>query len=263
MTQGGYDAILADAGVRRVCVSLIPGRCGSTLLASLVAQLGCCGNGHEAFNERRASRWRRVGETGRGYFAAAVREHSLGGVFWFQITPQRHDQLLTNCAPSISRGWRYSVILRRDLVAQAMSLVYAIDTGIWHSSHPSYSPFSPLRLSGDLDLIADRVFDWMAFIVTMERRIVEILEAHDDGPWLTLFFEDIIRDQPLAVRQFCRAAGVDVPSPLPPFQETLRRLAKQGDDLVRERLHARHGDRILRLTDQRAKGILAKLLPTS
>jgi LPS sulfotransferase NodH len=256
ITQGGYDAMLADAGVGRVCVSLIPGRCGSSLLASLVEQLGCCGNGHEVFNERRASKWRLVGGSGCEYFAAAVREHSLGGVFWFQITPQRHNHLLTNCAPSISRAWRYSVILRRDIVAQAISYIYAIGSGVWHSSCPSYSPTSPVELSGDLDLIADRVFEWIAFIIRIERQIVEILESRDDGPFWVYFYEDIVRDQARAVSEFCRDAGVDVPNSLPPFQETLRRLEKQGVELVRERLFARHHDGVQRLAEERAEGIL-------
>jgi LPS sulfotransferase NodH len=257
LTHDDYQRILSEVGVRRVCVSLIPGRCGSTLLGQLVAQWGCCGTGTEAFHERQEAQWRRFVTSDGFYFASVVRREALGGIFWFQSTPLRHDYLLTMVAPTIPSTWRYSAILRRDVVAQAMSYVFAIGSGVWHSSSRRYDPSTPIGLKEDLDLLAERVVHWIVELVAIEERIRQILDARIDGPPLVLFYEDIVRDPQEAMLRFCRDAGSMPPVDAPPARQTLSRLKKRGDEQLRERLMARHGDSVSRLLDARAESTLA------
>lgn len=256
ITAHEYAVILAAAGSPRVCATLIPGRCGSTLLANLVTQWACCGQGNEVFNERPAERWRARAKTAHEFFGRALRTQQLGGVFWFQATPQRYDHLLSKLDPAISTTWRLSAILRADVVAQAMSYVYAIGSGIWHSFSTRYRPESPIDLPGDLDVMADRVFMWAERIVAMEARIRAILERQPGPSPLVLFHEDIVREPQAAVRRFCHDAGVVAPHPEEPFQQAVSRLAKRGEADLRERLFDRHAESLRCLDQFRREGIL-------
>lgn len=252
-----YESILVDAGVRKVCVSLIPGRCGSTLFGEMVAQWGCFGKGTEAFNERPREKWLRHAGSGREFLSWVIRHRAAGGVFWFQAAPHRHDHLLTGLDPAIPRDWRYSVILRRNIVAQAMSYVYAIGSQVWHSSCPGFDPSTPLDLPGKVDLLADQVLDWVSQLVRYEDRIRAILDERGDERTLVLFYEDIICDPREAVSRFYRDAGVAPPLDPPPFRQTLSRLRKRNEAQLRECVLARHGDEVRRIENAREAGILA------
>lgn len=257
ITAGEYAALLAASGSPRVCATLIPGRCGSTLLASLVTQLACCGRGNEVFNEQPLKRWRNRAATARGFLEQRLIRLQLGGVFWFQATPQRFDHLLSGLDAGIAASWRLSAILRRDIVAQAISYVYAVRSDIWHSFSPGYAPGAAIALAGDIDAAADEVLDWVERIIVMETRIRELLQQQRGPAPLVLFYEDIVRDPEAAVRRFCHDAGVALPVRQEPFTETLTRLVKQDAAELRARVDVRHRDALCRLTETRRAGLLA------
>lgn len=253
ITAGDYAALLAVSGSPRVCATLIPGRCGSTLLASLVARLACCGRGNEVFNERSADRWRKLAATAHGFLKKTLRRQQLGGVFWFQAAPHRYDHLLSGFDAGISPTWRLSAILRRDIVAQAISYVYAVRSGIWHSFSPGYDPATAIELSGDLDAAADEVLAWVERIAVMETRIRDLLREQAGPAPLVLFYEDIVRDPEAAVGRFCDDAGVALPARPEPSAEPLSRLAKRGAAELRGQVEARHRDALDRLAKMRAE----------
>jgi len=252
-----YAAIHARSGAPRVCATLIPGRCGSTLLASLVAQWECCGQGNEVFNERPADRWRTRAPTAAGFLGQALLAQQSGGVFWFQCTPQRYDHLVTGLDAVIPPTWRLSAILRRDIVAQAMSYVYAVGSGVWHSTNPGRAPDAPVRLAGDLDWLADRVLLWTERLAGMEVRIRELLERQPGPAPLVLFYEEIVRDPQAAARRFCLDCGSVPPQRPEPFRETISRLVKDGEAALRERVCDRHREALRRLDQDRVAGVLA------
>lgn len=257
LTADQYAAVHAKSGRPRVCATLIPGRCGSTLLASLVSQWECAGRGNEVFNEWPADRWQTRASTAAGFLDQALRAQQSGGVFWFQCTPQRYDHLVSGLDAAIPATWRLSAILRRDIVSQAMSYVYAIGSGVWHSTNPGHDPTVPLRLAGELDWLADRVLLWIERLVGIEVRIRELLERQPGAAPLVLFYEEIVHDPQAAARHFCRDCGAVPPERPEPFRETISRLVKDGEAALRERVHERHGDAVGRLEQDRTAGVLA------
>jgi len=257
ITAGEYAALLAASGSPRVCATLIPGRCGSTLLASLVSQLGCCGRGNELFNERAANRWGNRAATAHGFLEEVLTRQQLGGVFWLQAAPHRFDHLLSGFDTGIAASWRLSAILRRDIVAQAISYVYAVRSGIWHSFSPGHAPGAAIALAGDVEAAADEVLDWVERIIVMETRIRDLLQQQQGPAPLVLFYEDIVRDPEGAVRRFCHDAGVAPPVRPDPFKETVSRLVKPDAAELRARVDVRHRDALCRLTQTRRAGLLA------
>lgn len=254
-----FHALTAACETHTICVSLIPGRCGSTLLAGLVAQQACCGTGAEAFNERSVHDWRSVAGTARLFFTKVIRRQQAGGVFWFQATPPRYDHVVSGLDPAVPRTWRHSAILRRDIVNQALSYVYAVRSNVWHfvRHDADHEPGTPVRLPNDPDELADHALLWIERIVSMEERIREIIEAQAAASPLVLWYEDIVRDPRAAVLRFCRAAGVAMPANPPPPRPTVSPLAKHGLPAVRARLWDRHGEAVRCFEQARNTGILA------
>ncbi len=130
------------------------GRSGSTLLCDLLTKTGLLGVPHEYFNlpKHGQSLIRRLNSTGKQritpdeYLDAIVRHRtSPNGVFGIKAH-------INQCLPHFTNGLiarhfgeiRYIRIRRHDLVAQAVSLVIADQTGQWTShedadSEPEYS----------------------------------------------------------------------------------------------------------------------------
>jgi len=116
-----------------VIATLMPGRCGSTFLAGIIRGTGLCGTGEEVFNEVTAEQWRGPGSTLPHVFEFCLRKGLAGGVCWIQVAPERFESLAHIVDPRVLRDWKYTVLLRRDIVSQAISYVYAANSGIWHS----------------------------------------------------------------------------------------------------------------------------------
>lgn len=129
-------------------VSIITARCGSTLFSKL-CQSTKFGIGEEPFNERPYSQYAFYNPNEPYHFLEqSARLGSIDGRYYFQINAQRFRYLRHLFQLGSLDSWiaRYSIILRRNIVAQAFSLAQAVKTGIWHA-HSDTAPFSAPPLS--------------------------------------------------------------------------------------------------------------------
>jgi hypothetical protein len=200
-------AQLKGLGIRHVFASLISGRCGSTFFASLCRNAGF-GQGEEPFIEQPYEGYQDyTTQEVRRYFDRSVVEGAVGDRYYFQISPQRYLALKhlfveTGLSQFISR---FSMILRRNIVAQALSYAVAARSGIWHR----YAELSDL--SGDGVVITDlEIAEWIAHVYNLELQCFSICRAQEQT--LVLFYEDIIASPMESLALFVEDHGYSLPA---------------------------------------------------
>lgn len=110
--------------------------------------------------------------------------NNLNKNVYFQITPARINVLceVISRKELLGKVEFFSLIFRRNIIAQAISYHNAIRTGLWHSNHSSQSDtekeFDPLE-----------VLKWICNISAMEG---EALSFVRDRRVLMIFYEDLI-----------------------------------------------------------------------
>jgi hypothetical protein len=118
---------------------LISGRCGSTLFSHFCRNLNF-GHGEEPFNERPYGEYAFYAPDDiRGFVQHSIDLSSIEGRYYFQINAQRFHYFSKMFAPGVLEGWitRLSLILRRNIVSQAISLASALKSGLWHRYNQS------------------------------------------------------------------------------------------------------------------------------
>jgi LPS sulfotransferase NodH len=180
--------ILHRRAVRRVALSVISGRSGSSYLAAILRGCGF-GVGKELFNQGAPERLSNIAEPNR--FDVFL-EHKLlrwtkNGVLYFQVTPARLRGLLT-LVPG--EAWRaadatVSLIYRRDIFSQAISKYNASSTGMWHTTK---TPQAPRAVNVD-----PRSPEAVAALIASEQRGIRIAQEHFgvETPFI-LYYEDIV-----------------------------------------------------------------------
>jgi hypothetical protein len=123
-----WNDILTRAGVNEVCWSIITGRCGSTLLASLTAA-SRFGNGGEPLNDLAEGR---VREPVEEFVERTVRQRAINGRLYLQINWPRYEKI-KEVVPMFQSEAPPSLIFRRNIFAQALSFWNAHTTGVWHN----------------------------------------------------------------------------------------------------------------------------------
>lgn len=136
-SEAHFREVLQGAGVNQVAITIITGRCGSSLLAEISTLCGF-GTGAEIFFELPRSTFAEIAppDNPSDYVSRLIRYEQRNGILSFQITPQRLrplDQILP-LEFLRSFGAVPSIIFRRNIFAQAISYFNAIATGLWHST---------------------------------------------------------------------------------------------------------------------------------
>lgn len=185
------NAVLQANGVRHLCGTLMPGRCGSTLLAGLARAVGF-GTGGEVFNELPESSYRAAisSRSMKDFLDHILNIHAKDGVFYFQATPSRMVDLLKICPLHMSNvRLNYTFLFRRNVVAQAISFATAIETGLWHrASMPEAetqgTPPPPAGLAHPID-------QWITTILDAEIVADALFERTATGPLPLLYYEEL------------------------------------------------------------------------
>ena len=221
-----YLRICERLGNPAIVATLSPGRCGSTWFARLIEGTGRCGRGEEIFNERTAERWRAEGADFAQYFEATARKEIVGGVLWFQITPARFRQVGRLLDDRIARMWNFTVLLRRDILSQAISYVYAVRTGIWHSTQTE----AKVEIDANAEDVAEDVERRLRNLLKDEEDIKRLVDEHAGGGALIQYYEDIVagpQEEILRLFEYLNI-GIDISNILPPAQQPIRKLEKSG-----------------------------------
>jgi LPS sulfotransferase NodH len=256
--------LMMQYGIKKIALSLIPGRCGSTYLAEVARACGF-GIGEEIFNERPEREWENLYPTRNfnHFIAHAFQFYSQNGVFYFQITPHRFRDLatllplktLSDLHPPVT------VILRRNIFAQALSYYNAEATGLWHSigdtSSKSVVPFDTLP-----------ILHWAKALLIVEDECVALalqLAGEEAG---IFYYEDIVSSSAETLACFLQFNSATVtPESLEEALSTLnvRKIVRPGycrqylgllsyfpqiQEMVRERyLHGRYHSNTAKLAE--------------
>ena len=228
------------SGVALSYVIFITGRCGSTLLAYLIAESGLAGYPDEFFNEERIADLARELHTSDfpAYFRAVVRHSVTNRRFGFEIDPFRFQQLreLVSFRDIFAPGRTvFFWMTRRDIVAQGWSFAKAKKTGLWHR----FADGSEKRLHDPRENDGGEAIDdseWWREIILMltgER----IMEDHFTASRITpyrLDYEMLVTDRRRTIVSVLQAlsCGPD---------EINRHLGPQTDHTERNRYDDWHG----------------------
>jgi len=185
------------------------GRSGSTLLCSLLGSTGLMGMPHEYFHVAQHSQQllKRLLPTVTGkitsdsYFDAVVKHRtSPNGVFGIKAH-------LDQCLPSFKNGFipryfgkiHYVVIRRSDLVAQAVSLVIASQTGKWtsHENAAKDPQYSYKSIGQALSSTIYKNFLWTHFFAVNGINACEVI------------YEQILENPTAEVQRIADFMGID------------------------------------------------------
>lgn len=189
------------AGVRARYVLCLTPRSGSTWLSHLLASTGLCGRPAEFFNDDMiATRNRPIGAASfPEYFDAIVRSSTTASTFGFAIDFYRMRwlaEIVDLEAVFLAPGTRFVALFRRDRLAQAISILLAIESGVWHRLRDG-SPFGPdaQPIAGPprpVDDLGDGpVWGWAVNLALHEGRWERFFERHGVSP-LRMSYEDLV-----------------------------------------------------------------------
>lgn len=187
VTLDRFRELCASTGVESIHVSIIPGRCGSTFLSHITKRVGF-GQGDEVFNgwtEEKLKDWASCDQFDQ-FLTLLMQESVVDNRLYFQVDPWRLEALL----PILPKDFgpfpnvtRYTILLRRNIVAQAISYFNANATGLWHSDQGIVETTSRAMFT------EQRIMYWIEHIHTMEKKIVEIFP---EGMPDTYYYEDLV-----------------------------------------------------------------------
>jgi hypothetical protein len=221
-----YSNICDRLSRPHVIVTLMPGRCGSTFLAGVIRGTGLCGTGEEVFNEVTADQWRGPGSTLLQVFEFCLRKGLAGGVCWIQIAPERFESLAHVVDPRVLRSWKYTVLLRRDIVSQAISYVYAVNSGVWHS----FDGKTESKIQLDSTEAVKAVINRLGLLEAVEFKIRTAIRRYAGSNYLAQFYEDVVAAPREEALRFLRFQGKAYDIAKLSFDTgVVRRLKKVGD----------------------------------
>lgn len=249
LSAEAYDAICAKLDIRTFIVTLTPGRAGSTYLANLVSETGVCGAGREAFTEAPIEAYRKVAPDLPAFFTQAAKRSTKGGVCWIKMAPRRFEELAKVLDPVILDRVRYTTLRRRDVIAQAISYLFASRTGIWHSPQGiDQGGLGDLSMDGAVG----SVMHWLRNILQAERKIAALVAGRVGV--LEQFHEDIVASPLEETLRFLRHHGVQAPaSVVAGVKPWIERLSKVGALELCDEV-CRRSPEVARMVDRR-KGI--------
>lgn len=133
----------AGHGVSHPYIIFMTGRCGSTLLTSILQETGLVGNPREFFNEQ-VARYESDGAQGlHGYLSTLTQKETSCGRFGIEIDSTRLrdiEGLIDWSSVFPSPSTRTLFLYRSSLPAQAWSWVSARKSGLWHArAHGKHS----------------------------------------------------------------------------------------------------------------------------
>ncbi len=177
-------------------------RTGSTHLCALLARAADVGAPAELFNPRGvlgAEAGRRGVSSFAGYIESIAREPSETLLFktsWQDFAP------LAPHAGALFPNLRVVYLDRKDIIAQAVSLYRAVNSGLWHRRQGDTAPAPPPPAFD-----AARIEWWMEQLSAEKRAWEAFFEQAGLAP-ARLTYESFARDPASGVRAFAAAAGL-------------------------------------------------------
>lgn len=209
LTLEQFRNVCAQSNTRDLHLMLITGRCGSSFLSHIATNVGF-GKGEETFNEWPEEDLRSLAtpQEFEKFLLVAMQLAAMGGRFYFQIDPLRLQRL----SPLLPPGCglfpdvaSYTVLLRRDIVAQAISYFNAVTSGRWHSTQEGANPLTTMGFS------PRQILYWIEHIHRTEETIVGMFPG---GLPDTYYYEDLNSAPFETILRFLQRSGFSIDSRL-------------------------------------------------
>ena len=208
LASADYDLPPAEC-TRRYMICSFP-RSGSTLIAEALRRTSSAGVPAEYFNTRQVAAYaKRVGhQPSLKEYILFLEKHrtSSNGVFGVKMH-FRHLRRFPNqdlALAYLKRFQSYVLVTRRNVVAQAVSLVRAGATDMWNTDDPkSAERIRTTQTAYDKSAIAY----WVAEILRAERAWNALL-AQVSGSLLTITYEELISDFEAVMRRIADHIGM-------------------------------------------------------
>lgn len=235
------EEILGRTPANKFFVIFITPRSGSTFLTHALANTNRLGHPQEWFNyDSIGSTVRQFGISSvEQYFNFVIRKFSTPNrVFGVEFAWPQFDFLreLINVSEYFGTHPAWFFLRRRDVVAQAISLVVANQTGIWHSYQ---------LLSGETNPTphydAKRIRSSMELIVNQEFRISQYLRSSRLAP-VELYYEDIVENPTETIWLFGNVVKVTMSADTASVKNPISRLPKPDGYEFEERFRHECGD---------------------
>jgi LPS sulfotransferase NodH len=199
-----FSKAVQSAAVTSVFITMMPGRCGSTLLANLSANYGF-GTGSELFNELPENRYRNepTSHASAAYLGKRVADNAVGGRLYFQITPLRLERFMAFASAESMRDMNvvFSLLFRRDIFAQALSYYNAVRSGIWQSHVGNQDK----KLPPALDVDPEKIKQWVRKLLDSEQKAFAMCERIGIPPAAILYYEDLVAGPEASMIHFLKA----------------------------------------------------------
>lgn len=202
--------VMDAAGVSRIALTLISGRCGSTWLASEIRELGAHGLGHESLDPIEIEAWEnKSGHTlaSATGFTQWLRDQACGSIVWVQVGAHALS-LLCETLISSDLFWTDRIVVnaltRRDHIAQALSFTRANMTGEWHRvGEPAATAIDwPPEVN---DTLVRNVEEWLIAIhereATIEAFRRKLQARRKQVP--SYFYEDLVVQPGVVISKVC------------------------------------------------------------
>lgn len=191
-----FSGDIRGLGLERTYVIVMTGRCGSTWLATALAQLRYFGNPLEYFSEEGLPYYWTYDapQPLRTVFRGILTRHSRHATFGFKINPQRLFWLgeLIDVARTFSPPETAWIDMRRwNLVKQAFSFAVAKRSGLWHIFTDRPAPRSQSRSPDPLQISDKEVWRELLFIRKQETSIDSFYLQHGIEP-LRIWYEELL-----------------------------------------------------------------------
>lgn len=192
---------LRHADVLRPYVICMTGRCGSTWLATALAQLPQCGNPLEYLSEEGIAHYGQPDGSGSfvQYVASIIAQRRTGQAFGLKIDGLRLGWLSSVCDlvqsfPSSTTAW---IDMRRlNLVKQAFSFARAKKTGIWHVQATDRNPEERIqKAQGELEVPDHAIWKEILSIIRSEKAMDSFYASAGLRP-LRIVYEELLDSKP-------------------------------------------------------------------
>ena len=216
ITDAAFDQEPFSGEAKKYLICATP-RTGSTFLCRSLVQTGVMGIPFEYFNRTYhlpvlAERWGiDVGKRGRmsqrtfsAYFSELLRRRTTAnGVFGIKVMTDHFFPVVRSGAYARHFGdATYVYLTRKDIIAQAISFVIAMQTRRWHSY---YKATKPSRY--DAELIERHIKLFLGF-----EDAWRLFFAVNRIEPLQMFYEDLVADPATQCRRVCEWVGVETDS---------------------------------------------------
>lgn len=239
-------------------------RSGSSWLTDVIRQSRHLGAGNEIFNPGFVSNIANgIQALGRDDYIEQVQRRftSGNGRFSFEITSHQLDRLFpdpsvfmnTFNAPDCRAIW----LIRRDIVAQAVSLAKMVTTQVSHTPQATEQERAQADLSFEFDYYL--IKHWLLHIRTAERRCEELFGRYGIEPF-RVSYEDMMAAGAAVMRDKI-AALLDVPhTRWPPLAPAHEKLGTSQNDEFTARFRGMNPAFIAEIDAERAE-MVARLSP--